>query len=87
MNTNVTNEELCALSDKELLTRLSLETRAASRIYEVEGQTRCDAVVLDGGCELLLKREDLSRVHSYNCLLYTSPSPRDATLSRMPSSA
>ena len=25
--------------------------------------------------------------HSSNCLLYTSPSPRDATLSRMPSSA
>ena len=24
---------------------------------------------------------------SRNCLLYTSPSPRDATLSRMPSSA
>ena len=24
---------------------------------------------------------------SGNCLLYTSPSPRDATLSRMPSSA
>ena len=24
---------------------------------------------------------------SYACLLYTSPSPRDATLSRMPSSA
>ena len=24
---------------------------------------------------------------SHNCLLYTSPSPRDATLSRMPSSA
>ena len=28
-----------------------------------------------------------SRVVSKNCLLYTSPSPRDATLSRMPSSA
>ena len=25
--------------------------------------------------------------HHYYCLLYTSPSPRDATLSRMPSSA
>ena len=25
--------------------------------------------------------------HDYSCLLYTSPSPRDATLSRMPSSA
>ena len=29
----------------------------------------------------------LARVRAYNCLLYTSPSPRDATLSRMPSSA
>ena len=28
-----------------------------------------------------------SPVHSQLCLLYTSPSPRDATLSRMPSSA
>ena len=26
-------------------------------------------------------------VKGYVCLLYTSPSPRDATLSRMPSSA
>ena len=25
--------------------------------------------------------------HGYNCLLYTSPSPRDRTRSRMPSSA
>ena len=25
--------------------------------------------------------------HSYNCLLYTSPSPRDRQKSRMPSSA
>ena len=37
----------------------------------------------------------ISRIYPYNedfthvlgCLLYTSPSPRDATLSRMPSSA
>ena len=26
-------------------------------------------------------------IMAYTCLLYTSPSPRDATLSRMPSSA
>ena len=65
MNTKFTNEELCALSDKELLTRLALETQAARRIYEVEGQTRCDSVTLNSGCELLLKREDLSQVHSY----------------------
>ena len=34
----------------------------------------------------------IARIKKYNpklnaCLLYTSPSPRDATLSRMPSSA
>ena len=29
----------------------------------------------------------LTQVDRENCLLYTSPSPRDATLSRMPSSA
>ena len=28
-----------------------------------------------------------SKLQGINCLLYTSPSPRDATLSRMPSSA
>ena len=33
------------------------------------------------GKEIAAKGED------YLCLLYTSPSPRDATLSRMPSSA
>ena len=36
------------------------------------------------------KREELSfraRQNLHTCLLYTSPSPRDATLSRMPSSA
>ena len=30
---------------------------------------------------------DLKENAEYHCLLYTSPSPRDATLSRMPSSA
>ena len=31
--------------------------------------------------------EDLGADSLHTCLLYTSPSPRDATLSRMPSSA
>ena len=29
----------------------------------------------------------IDATNKYDCLLYTSPSPRDATLSRMPSSA
>ena len=35
----------------------------------------------------LSQREQLFMALFYHCLLYTSPSPRDATLSRMPSSA
>ena len=43
-----------------------------------------------GSFELLEDIRDLSErnlAQSAFCLLYTSPSPRDATLSRMPSSA
>ena len=32
-------------------------------------------------------QDALGNEHTYNCLLYTSPSPRDRTRSRMPSSA
>ena len=36
----------------------------------------------------LLKQDaGTANVHGYDCLLYTSPSPRDGLLSRMPSSA
>ena len=49
----------------------------------------CDAV--PPGSELLdlsiAEREALIRERVDNCLLYTSPSPRDGLLSRMPSSA
>ena len=34
-----------------------------------------------------LEHAHVAQVQYYFCLLYTSPSPRDATLSRMPSSA
>jgi len=36
--------------------------------------------------EVVIFYED-TVIEAYSCLLYTSPSPRDATLSRMPSSA
>ena len=41
--------------------------------------------------EAAVARDDLAAAESlaqgYDCLLYTSPSPRDGLLSRMPSSA
>ena len=40
------------------------------------------------GMDVLIYAPDVAEHSEYrNCLLYTSPSPRDATLSRMPSSA
>jgi len=44
---------------------------------------------VEGYSRLMGENEDatIRTLTSYRCLLYTSPSPRDATLSRMPSSA
>ena len=39
------------------------------------------------GCDAEIRNADQRTPLHYACLLYTSPSPRDATLSRMPSSA
>ena len=39
------------------------------------------------GFEVLKSEEKWKKKYPNICLLYTSPSPRDATLSRMPSSA
>ena len=40
-----------------------------------------------GGAELLMPAVQPSELWEESCLLYTSPSPRDGLLSRMPSSA
>ena len=58
--------------------RLASCAIAAPALQDDEGR------VLDLGCANGMA---LSRLDTYTCLLYTSPSPRDATLSRMPSSA
>ena len=58
-----------------------LQTLNVSRSYSI--------VILRVGrsIELFCDMYTHTHTHTYTCLLYTSPSPRDATLSRMPSSA
>ena len=45
------------------------------------------ADLIDADIATLAPLEAVGSTRPYSCLLYTSPSPRDATLSRMPSSA
>ena len=59
----------------------------AKRIKEFN--VRVEKAIASGNLKVfskLIKNKEIQR-NSMPCLLYTSPSPRDATLSRMPSSA
>ena len=72
------------------------QDESPSEIEEDMGVVYGDLSLFDAsqGSEYLLIEEDVPVVsatsfikQAWICLLYTSPSPRDATLSRMPSSA
>ena len=52
-------------------------------IHSAKDKSKC----LDVSGSELKKRKKHPSIHLYPCLLYTSPSPRDRSLSRMPSSA
>ena len=54
---------------------------------QLQSLGRCIAMDLIGMGDSEKLEDEGSMTYSYDCLLYTSPSPRDATLSRMPSSA
>ena len=61
-------------------------------IVEIYEPTAQPAVAFDSSNSIQVRQQDfhgqiLPQHGSNPCLLYTSPSPRDATLSRMPSSA
>ena len=48
------------------------------------------SLTINDNAELVIRapeRLSVEKIQDFICLLYTSPSPRDATLSRMPSSA
>ena len=55
--------------------------------YEKSQPSSIDNPVVDPNFNTMRSKDTESSTATYICLLYTSPSPRDATLSRMPSSA
>ena len=65
-----------------------LINEAIEQVFVV--QLQLISSVNPGSIDLTVRQASLCRIiddDSKCCLLYTSPSPRDATLSRMPSSA
>ena len=72
---------------------LSHVDKAASRIVKLKSQRDLDISLAKGNylSKITSNQEKMNIKIDYQdsiyCLLYTSPSPRDATLSRMPSSA
>ena len=62
--------------------------RSIAYFFSQEAETELNPKKLDSILsEKIYQVSDVQSVKFSICLLYTSPSPRDATLSRMPSSA
>ena len=69
-----------------------LRIQGVKRVFCIPGESYLAALdgLLESGIETIVGRHEggvAMMAEAYGCLLYTSPSPRDATLSRMPSSA
>ena len=64
-----------------------LRSRDASSVPVSPGGTAGAAARASGGSGGETRFQTGTKTEDRSCLLYTSPSPRDATLSRMPSSA
>ena len=70
----------------------SAEALPDVRVLHAGTTTNADGQVVSSGGRVLSvvargANLDVARARAYHCLLYTSPSPRDRTRSRMPSSA
>ena len=62
------------------------DSKVCLRKYE-SSMKKINFILVDGLGSKNIENLDNILTQNQTCLLYTSPSPRDATLSRMPSSA
>ena len=70
-----------------LLRALGLERYRVSKLKPHLKMAEQRLAILNSKKTNLIKTQKREIAQLLRCLLYTSPSPRDATLSRMPSSA
>ena len=75
-------------TDYDTADKLYFEPLSWNEVKSVLDREKPDSVIIQLGGQTPLKLAKEIHNAGFNiCLLYTSPSPRDATLSRMPSSA
>ena len=81
-------------AERTMCTNLGINSEISSKNVNEEVIKNSNYLLLEGyliaspgGYEAFKKAVELAKEHNTNCLLYTSPSPRDGLLSRMPSSA
>ena len=65
---------------------LTLRPHQLDAVNAMSNNTKGQVIVPTGGGKTMCMIEDVKRQFK-SCLLYTSPSPRDLWISRMPSSA
>ena len=73
-----------------MLRYLGVDTKILPNDTPLDELRDLDGLILSGGAARVGLTGELGRCADYlslDCLLYTSPSPRDTDLSRMPSSA
>ena len=74
-------------ADKDLFNSISQElSRQQNQIELIASENIVSKAVLEAQGSIMTNKY-AEGYSAKSCLLYTSPSPRDATLSRMPSSA
>ena len=86
---NLADEVNRGIVQSEIEGGVFLNDLPPSTVLEIQTMHHCYKAVLLGGSEALLSGhpEFCPEPVQVACLLYTSPSPRDGLLSRMPSSA
>ena len=85
-HSSLTGEASYVLSPKDLCTVQLIPELAEAGIYSFKIEGRMKQTEYAAGVTAVY-RNYIDRYLSYGCLLYTSPSPRDLSTSRMPSSA
>ena len=80
-------------ADCYILNTCHIRDKAKQKVYHEVGRVKKlykhkkKPIVIIAGCVAQAENEEILKRESYICLLYTSPSPRDLSTSRMPSSA